>query len=337
MKVLILAAGRGTRISRYLSGKPKCTVDIGGGQCLIEYTIDLLHSRGIQDIGIVLGYEAQVIREVLADKGVSFFYNPFYDVTNSIASAWFAKEFLTGDDLLIMNGDVYLEEKLLDRILAQGRSPVMFADESRRETADYKFFYEDGILKKYGKALTWDDVDFQKGTVSISKTLKRVRRDAVDALNGKDILYQFPSVFDEGRTVTVLKRPKTKSSIRTVYLPDYVLDALQEWKETLKPVKRNRPDLILRYSNGRPLSEETLPRLLEKQLLQLGLPVVSFHSLRHSSISYKLVLTGGNIKAVQGDSGHAQAEMITERYGHIIDSCRKQCAQDFEEEFYKGM
>ena len=158
MKVLILAAGRGTRISRYLSGKPKCTVDIGGGQCLIEYTIDLLHSRGIQDIGIVLGYEAQVIREVLADKGVSFFYNPFYDVTNSIASAWFAKEFLTGDDLLIMNGDVYLEEKLLDRILAQGRSPVMFADESRRETADYKFFYEDGILKKYGKELTGDDV-----------------------------------------------------------------------------------------------------------------------------------------------------------------------------------
>ena len=186
-------------------------------------------------------------------------------------------------------------------------------------------------------ALTWDDVDFQKGTVSISKTLKRVRRDAVDALNGKDILYQFPSVFDEGRTVTVLKRPKTKSSIRTVYLPDYVLDALQEWKETLKSVKRNRPDLILRYSNGRPLSEETLPRLLEKQLLQLGLPVVSFHSLRHSSISYKLVLTGGNIKAVQGDSGHAQAEMITERYGHIIDSCRKQCAQDFEKEFYKGI
>ena len=186
-------------------------------------------------------------------------------------------------------------------------------------------------------ALTWDDVDFQKGTVSVSKTLKRVRRDAVDVLNGKDILYQFPAVFDEGQTVTVLKRPKTKSSIRTVYLPGYVLDILQEWKETLKPVKRNQPNLVLRYSNGRPLSEETLPRLLEKQLLQLRLPIVSFHSLRHSSISYKLVLTGGNIKAVQGDSGHAQAEMITERYGHIIDTCRKQCAEDFEEEFYKGM
>ncbi len=158
MKVLILAAGRGTRISRYLSGNPKCTVDIGGGQCLIQYTVDLLHSRGVKEIGIVLGYKQQVIRDVLEGKGVTFFYNPFYDVTNSIASAWFAKEFLAGDDLLIMNGDVYLEDRLLDQILAEKKSPVMFADESRKETADYKFYYENGILKKYGKDLEGSDI-----------------------------------------------------------------------------------------------------------------------------------------------------------------------------------
>lgn len=44
MKVLLLAAGRGTRISRYLAGNPKCTVDIGG-QKLIQYTIELFHKR----------------------------------------------------------------------------------------------------------------------------------------------------------------------------------------------------------------------------------------------------------------------------------------------------
>ncbi len=44
-----------------------------------------------------------------------------------------------------MNGDVYLEDRLLDRILAEKKSPGMFADESRKETADYKFFYEDGF------------------------------------------------------------------------------------------------------------------------------------------------------------------------------------------------
>ncbi len=158
MKVLILAAGRGTRISRYLSGNPKCTVDIGGGKRLIQYTVDLLASRGISETGIVLGYKADVIRDVLGDRKVTYFCNPFYDVTNSIASAWFARDFFQGDDLLIMNGDVYLEEKLLDHILAVRKSPVMFADESRKETADYKFYYENGLLKKYGKELEGNDI-----------------------------------------------------------------------------------------------------------------------------------------------------------------------------------
>ena len=157
MKVFILAAGRGTRISRYLSGKPKCTVDIGG-MPLIRYTVEMLHSRGLTDIAISVGYRSEVIEEVLAGCGVRFYRNPFYDVTNSIASAWFAKDFLSGDDILIMNGDVYMEEALLDRILEEKESPVMFADESRRETADYKFFYENGILMKYGKELTGEDI-----------------------------------------------------------------------------------------------------------------------------------------------------------------------------------
>ena len=157
MKVFILAAGRGTRISRFLSGKPKCTVDIGGIP-LIRYTVELLKSRGIKDIAISLGYRADVIKEVLKGCGVTYYINPFYDVTNSIASAWFAKDFLTGDDILIMNGDAYLEAALLDRILEEQGSPVMYADESRRETADYKFFYEDGILRKYGKELAGDDI-----------------------------------------------------------------------------------------------------------------------------------------------------------------------------------
>ena len=41
----------------------------------------------------------------------------------------------------------------------------------------------------------------------------------------------------------------------------------------------------------------------------------------------KLKLSGGDIKAVQGDSGHAQADMVTEVYGHILDENRKKNAQ----------
>ncbi len=158
MKALLLAAGRGTRISRYLGGNPKCTVDIGG-QKLIQYTIDLLHKKGIHDIAMVLGYRADVIKKTLEGREITFYNNPFFDVTNSIASAWFARDFLKGDsDTLIMNADVYLEESLLDKMLECEKSPVMFADGTRKEEADFKFQYHHGVLEKYGKELTGSDI-----------------------------------------------------------------------------------------------------------------------------------------------------------------------------------
>ncbi len=158
MKVLILAAGRGTRISRYLSGMPKCTVDIGGER-LIRHTVRLLQRYGIQDIGIVLGYRQEAVREVLAGLDVTYYVNPFYDVTNSIASAWFARDFFKPEqDMMIMNGDVYIDGDLLEELLRETRSPVMFSDETRKETADYKFYYENEILKKYGKELQGEDI-----------------------------------------------------------------------------------------------------------------------------------------------------------------------------------
>ena len=68
--------------------------------------------------------------------------------------------------------------------------------------------------------------------------------------------------------------------------------------------------------------------MLERQLLTLGLPKVTFHSLRHISITYKLILTGGNIKAVQGDSGHAQAEKSVPRT--FKKSFMKRCSFPFK-------
>ena len=67
---------------------------------------------------------------------------------------------------------------------------------------------------------------------------------------------------------------------------------------------------------------------------ELGLPDVVFHSLRHTSVTYKLKLSGGDIKAVQGDSGHAQADMVTEVYGHILDEDRRKNAELMENAFY---
>lgn len=54
-----------------------------------------------------------------------------------------------------------------------------------------------------------------------------------------------------------------------------------------------------------------------------------------SIVTYKLKLNGGDIKAVQGDSGHSQVDMVTDVYSHIIDEDRRRNAELFEEAFYE--
>ncbi|EHR0217390.1 phosphocholine cytidylyltransferase family protein [Clostridium perfringens] len=181
MRALILAAGRGTRISRYLSGKPKCTVDIGG-ITLIENTINKLKESGIKNIALIVGYNQNEIRKVLENYEVEFYYNPFYDVTNSAASAWFAKEFIKEDeDLIIMNGDVYVESLLLEEVVKEKMSPVLFADNTRKEEADYKFYYENNVLIKYGKELEGNDITGEYvGIAKINKDFIKLFKESLE-------------------------------------------------------------------------------------------------------------------------------------------------------------
>ena len=62
-------------------------------------------------------------------------------------------------------------------------------------------------------------------------------------------------------------------------------------------------------------------------------PPIGF-SLRGVQAAYKLKLNHGDLKATQGDTGHAQIDMITSVYAHILDEDRKINAQKFESAFY---
>ena len=92
--------------------------------------------------------------------------------------------------------------------------------------------------------------------------------------------------------------------------------------------------MVIALPNGRPCEN----RVLEKEFIKLKeaaeLPNVVFHSLRHSSTTYKLKLNHGDLKATQGDTGHSQINMITDVYAHILDEDRKVNAQKFESAFY---
>jgi choline kinase len=153
MRIILLAGGRGTRISKEINDVPKCTLEIEKDLSLIRYTVELLIKNKIE-VSIVVGFKKDVVIDQLKDLPVQVYYNPFYDVTNSIASMWFAKDFWTEDDILIMNADVYIEQDTIDLLVKEERCPMMLVDSRKILDGDYFFKYDSKeILHKYGKEL----------------------------------------------------------------------------------------------------------------------------------------------------------------------------------------
>ena len=172
--------------------------------------------------------------------------------------------------------------------------------------------------------------------------MERVSKKAVEELNSKEVILIFPSVKKDNKTVRVLKTPKTESSIRRVYIPKSVALCLVELKKEQDEVKEalgseyQDYNLVMATTFGFPIGDSNLRDKMQQIIDKQGLPDVVFHSIRHTSVTYKLKLSGGDIKAVQGDSGHAQADMVTEVYGHIIDEDRRKNAELMENAFYSG-
>ena len=195
--------------------------------------------------------------------------------------------------------------------------------------------------------LTWDCVDISQeaintgyASITINKELQRVTKDALQVLDNKDVFYVFPAKNSRTSTVMVLKTPKTDGSSRKVFLPKTVADMLIAWKkeqdfarEALGNEYKNY-NLVICGATGFPLESSRIQSDFKKLIEKHDLPNVVFHSLRHSSITYKLKLNGGDVKSVQGDSGHSQTSMVTDVYSHILDDDRRMNAQLFEEEFY---
>lgn len=196
--------------------------------------------------------------------------------------------------------------------------------------------------------LTWDCVDVSEenlannnASIYIEKELSRVSRDAMDKLDNRDVIQVFPAVLSSPATALVLKKPKTKSSVRRIWLPTTVAKMLvrtkqvqDDWKDILGKEYQDY-NLVFTLTNGRPCEERVIVKSFKKLIVDNNLPNVVFHSLRHTSTTYKLKLTGGDMKAVQGDTGHAQLKMVSDVYSHIIDEDRRKNAIRFEEAFYQ--
>ncbi len=110
----------------------------------------------------------------------------------------------------------------------------------------------------------------------------------------------------------------------------------QELKEFLGSAY-NDYNLVIALENGNPVESRIVRDRFQKLCEENDYEIVVFHSLRHLSTGYKLKMTNGDVKSVQGDTGHAEAEMVTDVYSKIIDEDRRFNAQKMDKEFYSTL
>jgi choline kinase len=124
MKAIILAAGKGTRLNG-VELKPKCLFEVGG-ETLLARQIATLRELHVDDIVIVLGFEAERIRS-LYEHTASFVTNTRFDETSSMYSLWLAREHLL-DGFVVLNCDVLFHPQLLTRLLSSPFKDALLID-----------------------------------------------------------------------------------------------------------------------------------------------------------------------------------------------------------------
>lgn len=150
-------------------------------------------------------------------------------------------------------------------------------------------------------ALQWEDIDFESGIISVTKTL-------------------YYKSMNEYKFVD----PKTSASIRTVVIDEDTIRELKDWMEVQKKVLKDC-NFVLSYS-GIPTSKHTLPRALEKLAGLAGVHRIKIHALRHSHVAL-LISMGVNPLIVKDRLGHEKIQTTLGTYGHLYPNSNFEVAK----------
>lgn len=177
MKVIILAAGLGSRLRPHTNDRPKCMVALAG-KPMLHRQLEVLRGAGLNDITLVGGYKS----ECLQGGDAKVLLNPQYDTTNMVTTLFCAREQMKdGEDLLITYGDIVFEPRVLQAVLDTAGDIVLGADlqwrklwETRMDdplsdAETFKMMAGNKVIELGKKPKTYDDAQAQyMGIIKVS-------------------------------------------------------------------------------------------------------------------------------------------------------------------------
>lgn len=156
----------------------------------------------------------------------------------------------------------------------------------------FEMLYWCGIREGELLALTPADFDFEKCTVTINKSYQR--------LNGQDLITS----------------PKTEKSNRTIAMPQFLADEMQDYLKMLYDVGE--------HNRMFPVTKSYLYREMERGAKAAGVKRIRVHDIRHSAVSL-LIDMGFSATAIADRVGHESID-ITYNYAHLFPSKQAEMA-----------
>lgn len=153
---IILVAGMSSRIREVSGGMPKSFLKVGD-ESLIQRSVRLVRAAGVDDITLVTGFMADRFRELM--PGCQFVHNSDFKSTNtsvSLSLALSARTRVSDERVLVLNGDVYFAEGILESMLAYDAPAVAAVQRHQLSEEEVKVFVDGGRITRIGKHLHED-------------------------------------------------------------------------------------------------------------------------------------------------------------------------------------
>jgi choline kinase len=186
MTYIILVAGQGKNLQPLTLSHPKTLYKLDGKTTVLQRLVRSIRKHDKEaEIVVVVGFMYKHIQKELEDDNVKFVHNPFYSVTSSMGSLWFAKDYLQRENVTIINGDIVASDKLIQDVISQHTDyPYVLLDSTHKDANKYNVQVQGDLVCVMSKNLT----QFLGNYASITK---------LDAVSSRFLLEQLNQMVNE--------------------------------------------------------------------------------------------------------------------------------------------
>lgn len=163
--------------------------------------------------------------------------------------------------------------------------------------------------------LSWDCVDFDRGTVNINKQLQK-------APGGGSVYNLVSPKNGKGRIIT--PAPDVMQLLRNQRCRQEL------WQLRAEGAWDNNDNLVFTDELGRHLMPHTVYHNYKKVVASIGYPNARFHDLRHT-YAVNSIRAGDDLKTLQENLGHYTSSFTLDQYGHVTDQMKRDSADRMQQ------